>query len=31
MNYIDLSFTFLDEIDFTDAGLDEIIRKNLKF
>jgi len=40
MNYIELSFTFSDEVDFTDAGLDEIKfeiirekseRLNLKF
>ena len=36
MNYIELSFTFSDEVDFTDEGLDDIIRKkseslNLKF
>lgn len=36
MNYIELSFTFSDEVDFTDAGLDDITREkseslNLKF
>ncbi len=27
MNYIDLSFTFSDEIDFKYAGIDKIIRE----